>query len=245
MGFGVEGWLLLAGVLMITAGGGGFILERVMRRATGDAAAESMPGVRWSRALQRLAPLGLLVGVVACVIAAYKGSFGDMASAMVFNPLSFLADLRSDGKAIGCVSGVCAKFCCESLFDPDEKWKDCSSKCDGRQAKPVGSRTGEDCQYSNREMFCDLSKVPGLGKSTMTGAVCNYDDHFGPITCTCCQGTDAARTRWWDCNSRCESLPHLDGVRTAEAVCASLKTLECASTSDTSTSVNTTRSQLG
>lgn len=174
--------------------------------------------------------LGICLLVTAFVMAALTGSIETLTSNLfVAGPLKFTRGVVDDTYGACVVKGEsrsCTQYCCSSTVDSNIKWRDCNSKCTSNDSQKFtvterDNTTGAflDCSMDmTRDSYCDVSFL------TDTNAPCNYDEHRGPVTCTCCIGFDDDEVSWWDCNNTCNSASGTKGLGMPKSLCLERKT---------------------
>ena len=171
--------------------------------------------------------LAVVFIVVAYGIAIFRGRGLGLTQALFSNPASFFRGVAS-GKdySDACFDDkgkVCANHCCTDFNDDDIKWKDCDEWC-GSKAGHVGMKTEGDCKYdTTRDAYCNVSNL-GKGDNFYEEG-CNTDEHYGPITCTCCMSDKAEY--WWDCSKECKNKKFTKGYSMPTANCKVTKEYHC------------------
>ena len=211
---GPEVWVFMVSFLLMFFGAFGLVASRVRNN-------------RIFFYMRRGGIIGLVLFPLAILLAFI---FGDGANFLVnafSNPLSMVGSVfgTSDSYNYACFTGgKCADYCCQSLGNPHDVWKDCDAECKSKP-KTVGRVLGDDCRFrSNMPIYCQ-GTARGVQTGQATSNVCNNIAANGPITCTCCEG---GGQRWWDCNASC--ISHHDvvsGAAVDNGMCTSLTQIRC------------------
>lgn len=200
-----ELWILLSGSIMLLFGAFGLAGSRVLGKR-----------LRIFKYMMIIGALGFLMIPVAFVVAAVKGNISIFLQSIADSPLGIFQSLGSSSSYTdACINGKCADYCCASLSNPSDKWKDCNKDCDSKP-NTRGKMTGEGCRFAeNMPLYCDGASNVDASQSS---SVCNNLPELGPITCSCCISS-TTRENYWDCSPRCSSHPSEAGFRTSTDKC--------------------------
>lgn len=194
----VEVYLLIVGIILGLAGG-----MAVIAGSFFGAKGDFLVVLRYGTLA------GVLLVIGAFVYAALNGRSKALLDVITSSPVS-LFDMIVNNASISsaCTEDGrhCANYCCESLADPDKKWKDCSHLCNSHPRYVAARNTGDNCLYDmSLEAHCRWGAVQGATggpSSSAPAGGCNADPSLGPITCFCCDG---AGVKYFDCRPDCAS----------------------------------------
>lgn len=171
--------------------------------------------------------LGVLLVLVATLLAFVFGDGMAFLSGLASAPLQFLSgglySSSATKSAQTCINGNCEpyEYCCSSMKDKNDTWKDCRADCGSRLAEKVlGRATGKGCNNKPLPAYCSGTSAAAIGSSA-----CNKDPIQGLITCKCCE-SQLGGEYWWDC-ADCTSNPDLFGRKVSNELCASTNTIFC------------------